>query len=105
MSTDKLLNAAPHCAHVCTCWDALAPLPLETSDHLLLRALLFLQLQLLLQLHHPLHQNLHLHRAINHLEQIAQGCLRADSRLLTTKTNNVTHLLPFLDRWNKSAKK
>lgn len=49
--------------HVCTCWYALTPLPLEASNHLFLSALLFL----LLQLHHPLHQHLNLHRSVNRL--------------------------------------
>lgn len=52
--------------HVCTCWYALAPLPLKASNHLLLCALLLL----LLQLHHPLHQHLHLHRSVGQLDNI-----------------------------------
>lgn len=78
--------------HGRTCWDALAPLPLKTSDHLLLRALLFLLL--LLQFHHPLHQNLHLHRTIHQLQKIPQGCLKTNSRMHISKKNNVKYLLP-----------
>lgn len=54
------------CGHVCTCWYALTPFPLKASNHLLLCTLLLL----LLQLHHPLHQNLHLHCSVNQLEKI-----------------------------------
>lgn len=64
-----------------TCWDALAPLPLEASHHLLLRALLLL----LLQLHHPLHQHLHLHGTINQLEELRRertGLRRASVELV-----------------------
>lgn len=50
---------------VCTGRYALAPLPLKASHHLLLCALLLLQLQL----HHPLHQHLHLHCSVNNLEE------------------------------------
>lgn len=91
--------------HICTCWYALAPLPLKASDHLLLCALF-----LLLQLHHPLHQHLHLHRSVNQLEEIKrEKGLRRDQISLcpcpfdivkfrpvrcTVKNYCSTHLLP-----------